>query len=138
MRIMKKTFLLASVAVLSIWACTASAKNSPADLSDLNRAISADYDSRLESLYEHFHANPELSFVENKTAARMAEELRSLGYEVTEGVGGTGVVAVLKNGEGPTVMMRADMDGLPVQEKSGLSYASTAKQVDWDGKQRNL
>ncbi|MEK9927884.1 MAG: M20/M25/M40 family metallo-hydrolase, partial [Halieaceae bacterium] len=60
-------------------------------------------------------------------------ELESLGYDVHTGVGGTGLVALLANGEGPTVMLRADMDGLPVQEKSGLPYASKAKQVDWDG-----
>ncbi|MEM0925696.1 MAG: amidohydrolase, partial [Planctomycetota bacterium] len=72
----------------------------------------------------------ELSLVEYKTAARMARELRAVGFDVTEGVGGTGVVAILSNGDGPLVMMRADMDGLPVEEKSGLSYASKAKQTD--------
>jgi len=74
--------------------------------------------------------NPELSLQEHKTAARLAKELRAEGFEVTEGVGGTGIVAMMKNGEGPLVMMRADMDGLPVPEKSGLSYASTATQKD--------
>ncbi len=71
--------------------------------------------------------------MEFKTAARLAEELRTAGFDVTEGVGGTGVVAIMKNGPGPLVMMRADMDGLPVPEKSGLPYASTATQIDWDG-----
>jgi hippurate hydrolase len=66
----------------------------------------------------------------------MASELRALGYEVTEGVGGTGVVAVLRNGDGPTVMIRADMDGLPLQEQSGLPNASTARQVDADGTEK--
>jgi len=84
---------------------------------------------RFEMLFDHFHRNPELSLIENETASRMARELRALGFDVTEGVGGTGVVAILENGEGPRVMMRADMDGLPVQEKSGLENASRKKQV---------
>ena len=71
--------------------------------------------------------------MEFETASRLAAEIRALGYEVTEGVGGTRVVAVLENGDGPTVMFRADMDGLPVKEDSGLSYVSTATQVDADG-----
>ncbi len=102
----------------------------PAHASDLKNAVQDDYDQHLDALYKHFHANPELSTVENQTAARMAEELSNAGFEVTTGVGGTGVVAILKNGDGPLVSMRADMDGLPVEEKSGLSYASKAKQVD--------
>lgn len=95
--------------------------------------VEADYAANLEALFKHFHANPELSFREFETAARLAEEFRALGYEVTEKVGQTGVVAVLTNGEGPTVMLRADMDGLPVEEKSGLAYASKATQEDIDG-----
>ena len=97
---------------------------------DLSKTIKQDYQRYLEPLFLHFHANPELSTVENKTAERMAQELKAAGFEVTTGVGGTGVVAILKNGKGPLVSMRADMDGLPVQEKSGLDYASTAKQID--------
>lgn len=99
----------------------------------LKAAIEADYDANLGALWDHFHRNPELSGLEVETSARMAQELRALGYEVTTGVGGTGVVAVLRNGAGPTVMMRADMDGLPLQEQSGLPNASTARQVDADG-----
>lgn len=129
----KKSLLAIGAAGAVLLACTAQADSTAKDLSDLPRAISADYEVRLEGLYEHFHANPELSFVESKTAARMAEELRALGYEVTEGVGGTGVVAVLKNGEGPTVMMRADMDGLPVKENTGLKHASKIMQKDRNG-----
>ncbi len=94
----------------------------------LRNAIASDYESHLSALFDHFHRNPELSLVEHKTAARLAKELRAAGYEVTEGVGGTGVVALLKNGAGPLVMMRADMDGLPVEEKSGLPNASKAAQ----------
>jgi hippurate hydrolase len=101
--------------------------------SDLRESVARDYEARLSQLYLHFHQNPELSNMEFETASRLATEIRALGYEVTEGVGGTGVVAVLENGDGPTVMFRADMDGLPVKEDSGLSYASTATQVDADG-----
>ncbi len=98
--------------------------------SKLNKSIKKQYNDHLEELFLHFHQNPELSLQEFKTAARMAEELRAEGFTVTEKVGGTGVVAILKNGKGPLVMMRADMDGLPVPEKSGLSYASKATQKD--------
>jgi hippurate hydrolase len=81
----------------------------------------------LVELYRHFHAHPELSFQEKETAARLARELRAVGIEVTEGVGLTGVVGVLKNGSGPTVMLRTDLDALPVTEQTGLAYASRVK-----------
>jgi len=100
---------------------------------ELSDSVQADYDQHLGALFDYFHRNPELSSMEVKTAARLAEELRATGFDVTEGVGGTGIVAILKNGPGPLVMMRADMDGLPVPEKSGLANASTATQIDWDG-----
>jgi len=100
---------------------------------NLRDSISTDYEARLSPLFLYFHQNPELPTLEVKTASRLAAELRALGYEVTEGVGGTGIVAVLRNGEGPTLMFRADMDGLPVKEDSGLDYASTVRQVDIDG-----
>lgn len=102
----------------------------PALADDLGTSVKTDYDRYLAELFEHFHRNPELSTVEYKSAERMATELRTAGFAVTEGVGGTGIVAILENGPGPLVMMRADMDGLPVQEKSGLDYASTARQTD--------
>ena len=97
---------------------------------ELSDAVKSDYDDYLWPLFDHFHRNPELSLIENDTAARMAEELRDAGFDVTEGVGGTGVVAMMKNGDGPFVMMRADMDGLPVEEKSGLENASRKQQID--------
>ena len=97
---------------------------------DLAASINADYNNRLGDLFIHFHRNPELSFIEFKTAKKLASELRSSGFEVTEKVGGTGIVAILKNGDGPLVMMRGDMDALPVKEKSGLDYASIATQTD--------
>ena len=96
----------------------------PGLAADLTSAVKADYDSYLAPLFDHFHRNPELSLVEFETAARMAKELRDAGFDVTEKVGGTGVIALLRNGPGPLVMMRADMDGLPIEEKSGLAYAS--------------
>ena len=99
----------------------------------LRNDIAADYRDRLGALFEHFHRNPELSGQEVETSKRLAAEIRALGYDVTEGVGGTGIVAVMRNGQGPTVLLRADMDGLPVEEKSGLPYASTARQVDVNG-----
>ncbi len=99
---------------------------------DLTDAIAADY-SYLGPLFTHFHQNPELSFVETKTAGRLAAELEALGFTVTTGVGGTGVVAMMENGDGPQVLVRADMDGLPVKEDSGLAYASTATQINING-----
>ncbi|HJR69281.1 MAG TPA: hypothetical protein VKA43_04520 [Gammaproteobacteria bacterium] len=99
----------------------------------LRNDIATDYRERLGALFEHFHRNPELSGREIETSKRLAAELRTLGYDVTEGVGKTGVVAVMRNGAGPTVLLRADMDGLPVEEKSGLPYASKARQVDITG-----
>ncbi len=78
----------------------------------------------VEALYLDLHRNPELSLHEQQTSAKLAERMKALGYEVTTGVGGTGVVAVLRNGHGPTVLLRTDMDALPVEEKTGLPYAS--------------
>jgi amidohydrolase len=101
---------------------------------DFAPAVKADYDKSLGALWDYFHRNPELSFVETKTAARMAQELRAIpGLTVTERVGGTGVVAVMKNGAGPKVLLRADMDGLPVEEKSGLANASKIRMANREG-----
>jgi len=97
---------------------------------DLRTDIEQDYGAYLAPLFEYFHRNPELSTVEFETAERMAAELRDAGFEVTENVGGTGLVAIMENGAGPRVMMRADMDGLPVEEQSGLAYSSMARQED--------
>lgn len=88
----------------------------------------------LHALYRELHAHPELSFAEHRTAARMAEHLTALGLAVTTGLGGTGVVGVLANGDGPVIALRADMDGLPVREETGLDYASTATGVDPKGR----
>ena len=88
----------------------------------------------LEDLYKDVHSHPELSMQETRTAGLAAGHLRAAGYEVTTGVGQTGVVGVLRNGDGPTVMLRADMDALPVKEATGLPYASTATVADREGK----
>lgn len=87
----------------------------------------------LADLYRDLHAHPELSNAETRTAAEAARRLAALGAEVVEGVGGTGVVGVFRNGAGPTVLLRADMDALPVAEQTGLPYASTARGTDPDG-----
>jgi hippurate hydrolase len=123
-----RRFLVGSLLILA-------ALNAPftAHADELSKSIQQNYREHLGTLFDYFHRNPELSTMEVKTAARLAKELRAQGFEVTEKVGGTGVVAILKNGEGPLVMLRADMDGLPVQEKSGLPNASMATQIDPNG-----
>lgn len=99
---------------------------------DIRTAVEQDY-PYLQSLYLHLHQNPEISFHEKETAARMAKELRQSGFKVTEHVGGYGVVGVMKNGKGPTILLRTDMDALPVHEMTGLPYASKVKTVDDQG-----
>ncbi|MFQ5636449.1 MAG: amidohydrolase [bacterium] len=99
---------------------------------DLTAAISEDYEY-LDALYQYLHTHPELSFHEQETAARLARELRDLNFDVTTNVGGHGLVGVLKNGAGPTVMIRTDLDGLPVLENTGVPYASKVKTKDDQG-----
>lgn len=119
---------------------------------DLRTDVAADY-PYIEALYKHLHANPELSFREVESSKRMAAELEAVGFEVTTGLGsawtkkkatanagavlpgvdGYGVVGVMRNGEGPTVLIRADMDGLPLEERSGVAYASKVKSKDYLG-----
>ncbi len=89
----------------------------------------------LEALYKHLHQHPELSLKEEKTARLMADTLKNLGFTVQEGIGGYGLVGVIKNGDGPTVLIRADMDALPLEEKTGLPYASTAKGINPAGEE---
>jgi amidohydrolase len=89
----------------------------------------------LEDLYRDLHLHPELSMQEHRTAAKAAEQLEEAGFEVTTGVGVTGVVGLLRNGDGPTVMLRADMDALPVKEETGLPYASTVTAAGPDGQE---
>jgi amidohydrolase len=122
-----------ALAVILALVAPSTAGAQPAVRDDVRARVTADYAS-LRALYEHLHANPELSHMEVETPARMARELRALGVEVTEGVGRTGVVGVLRNGTGPTVLLRADMDALPIKEDTGLPYASTAVVKDQAGR----
>ena len=105
---------------------------SAADVAGTRAAIDRGFDAQyphIEALYKDIHSHPELGFQETRTAARLAQEMRALGYEVTEGIGKTGLVALYKNGPGPTVMVRTELDALPMPEKTGLPYASTATQM---------
>jgi len=114
-----------SLAILALTALSLAALSA----ADLDRSLAPELES-LEALYKHFHRNPELSLHEKESAARVARELRDAGYDVTTNVGGTGVVGVMKNGPGKTVLVRGDMDALPIVEKTGLPYASTIRTTD--------
>ena len=106
-----------------------------ADIAGLRTAIDRGFDAQyphIDALYKDIHSHPELGFLETRTAAKLAAEMRALGFQVTEGVGKTGVVAIYDNGPGPTVMVRTELDALPLQEKTGLPYASKAQQL-WHG-----
>lgn len=110
-------------AVLLVFASLAC---SSAQAEDAKTWVQANLDD-LVSLYRHFHSHPEISFEEKETAARVAAEWKAAGYEVTTGIGGHGVVGLLKNGDGPTLLLRTDLDALPVTEQTELAYASKAK-----------
>jgi hippurate hydrolase len=135
---MKHPLSFAFAALLLAAALGATSKISPeeARLHDLkysvDQKIAAEYAS-LEAIYKDIHAHPELSFVETRTAALVAKELRACGFEVTEKVGGVGVVGVMKNGPGPVILVRADMDALPIKELTGLPYASQVVMKDFAG-----
>jgi amidohydrolase len=96
----------------------------------IEKSLEADY-PKLDVLYKDLHAHPELAFEEVKTAAKLAAEMRAIGFEVTEKVGKTGLVAIYKNGDGPTIMVRTELDGLPMEEKTGLPYASQDKAMQY-------
>ncbi len=113
-------------------AAQAEAASTP--VADIKPLIDSEYHS-LEELYKHLHRHPELSYEEEQTAARMAKELTKLGFDVATKVGGHGVVGMLKNGPGPTVLVRTDMDALPVTETTGLPYASKVRARDKDGRE---
>jgi hippurate hydrolase len=99
----------------------------------IEKSVEADY-PKLDALYKDIHAHPEIAFQEVKTAAKLATEMRALGFEVTEKVGKTGLVAIYKNGDGPTIMVRTELDALPMEEKTGLAYASHDK-TTWNGRE---
>jgi amidohydrolase len=124
------TISMARLLALGLVAGTSAAN--AADIAGARATIDHGLDAQyphIEALYKDIHSHPELGFQETRTAALLAGEMRKLGYEVTEHVGKTGIVAILKNGPGPTVMIRTELDALPMPEKTGLSYASTAKQM---------
>jgi amidohydrolase len=107
------------------------------DVARLKVAIEASLENdypKLDALYKDIHAHPEIAFQEVKTAARLAAEMRAIGFEVTEQVGKTGLVALYKNGDGPTIMVRTELDALPMEEKTGLPYASHDK-ANWNGRE---
>lgn len=117
---------LTAIAILAALSAT------PAMADDLREAIAADMPTMME-IYRDLHQHPELSFQEVRSAKVMADAARAAGFMVTEGVGRTGIVAVLENGPGPTVMIRADMDALPVVEQTGLPFASTQRGIPPSG-----
>ena len=125
-----KHFLLSVLSLLLAVTCRPQA--SGAEFSEVSLKVDREFPSLL-ALYKTLHANPELSFHETNTSARMADEWRQAGYEVTTNVGGFGVVAVLKNGVGHTLLLRTELDALPVTEETGLSFASTVTTKDDSG-----
>lgn len=107
------------------------------DVASLKQSIETSFESeypKLDALYKDIHAHPEIAFQEEKTAAKLAAEMRAIGFEVTEKVGRTGLVALYKNGDGPTIMVRTELDALPMEEKTGLPYASRDKTI-WQGRE---
>ena len=122
--------LAAKQLVLIVLAALAVGAEPPRDA--ITKLIDTDF-ARMLALYKHIHSHPELSYQEVETAALLAKELRAAGFDVTEKVGGTGVVGILKNGAGPTILVRADMDALPIIEQTGLPYASKVRVRDKQG-----
>jgi amidohydrolase len=125
--------------LLSAALCAAALSPARADIdvARLKAAIATSLESdypKLDALYKEIHAHPEIAFQEVKTAARLATEMRALGFDVTEQVGKTGLVAIYRNGEGPTIMVRTELDALPMEEKTGLAYASHDKTI-WNGQE---
>jgi amidohydrolase len=131
----KKFYILCFLFLLSANALYSQSSNPKSPLAKKASAIFDQEHTVLEKLYKHLHTHPELSFQEKETAALLANELRKAGFTVTENIGGYGVVGVLKNGSGPTVMVRADMDALPIKEDTMLPYASKVTVKDSAGKQ---
>ncbi|KHN52202.1 amidohydrolase [Pectobacterium fontis] len=131
---MKKLFPLSMAALLLCTAQSTYALDISGVDKDIHTYLDANY-QQLDTLYKDIHQHPELGFQEVRTAKVLADQMRTLGFQVTEKVGGTGVVAIYKNGDGPVIMVRTELDALPMEEKSGLPYASHAKQTDLTGKE---
>ena len=129
----KRPLLLAATLAFPGIALAAPALDVPAAKARIEASLAKTYPD-LESLYKDLHAHPELAFQENRTAALLAARMRKLGFTVTEHVGKTGLVAMLRDGPGPTVLVRTELDALPVEEKTGLPYASIVQTTGADGK----
>ncbi len=129
---MPKSRALAAALLFAFHLCVVLAGQGAPWTSPTAAQIDAIYPA-IEALYIDLHKNPELAFQETQTAAKLAAHVKALGFDVTTGVGGTGVVAVMKNGSGPTVMLRTELDALPVEEKTGLPYASTVRAKNANG-----
>ncbi|MFO1108923.1 MAG: amidohydrolase [Bradyrhizobium sp.] len=133
MRRLARTFLLP----VALYATAFSPAHGEIDVERLKAGIETAFEAdypKLDALYKELHAHPELAFEEVKTAARLAAEMRGLGFEVTEQVGKTGLVAIYKNGDGPTIMVRTELDALPMEEKTDLPYASRVR-TGWNGRE---
>jgi len=132
---MTRSLIKVLAAATGLLVCGAQANAAPFDAlaakAEIGKVVARDT-ARLDALYKDLHAHPELAFQEKATAAKMAKQMREAGFEVTEGVGGTGVVAILRNGPGPVVLVRTELDALPVEERTGLPYASHARAI-WNG-----
>lgn len=132
-----KRLLCATVALTLGLTPLAGAFAAPLDVAASKAAVGKILDRdypRLDTLYKDIHANPELGFQEVATAAKLAKEMKAIGFTVTEGVGKTGLIAIYRNGPGPVVLVRTELDALPMEEKTGLAYASKAKAM-WNGKE---
>ena len=130
--LVKSLLVSSALCAFTLWPAHAEL-DVPALKAAIEKSFEADY-PKLDALYKDLHAHPELAFQEVKTAAKLAAEMRALGFEVTEKVGRTGLVAIYKNGDGPTILVRTELDALPMEEKTGLDYASREK-TTWNGRE---
>ncbi|MBR0715922.1 amidohydrolase [Bradyrhizobium liaoningense] len=132
-----KPLLTALATAFSLGNIVALPAHAEIDAAGLKQSIETSFEReypKLDALYKDIHAHPELAFQEEKTAAKLAAEMRAIGFEVTEKVGRTGLVALYKNGDGPIIMVRTELDALPMEEKTGLPYASRDK-TTWQGRE---
>ena len=132
-----KRFTVPLLASAALCAASVLPARAQIDVGRLKTAIEGAVESyypKLDALYKDLHAHPEIAFQEEKTAAKLAAEMRALGFDVTEKVGKTGLVAIYRNGDGPTIMVRTELDALPMEEKTGLAYASHDK-TNWNGRE---
>ena len=132
-----KRFTVPLLVSAALYAASALPARAQIDVARLKTAIEMsveNYYPKLDALYKDLHAHPEIAFQEENTAAKLAAEMRALGFDVTEKVGKTGLVAIYRNGDGPTIMVRTELDALPMEEKTGLAYASHDK-TNWNGRE---